>query len=161
MSILLNSNITTILNPNAKELLDEYQDKAIDFNCPTKENKKALKAYKDAVNKIYLSIKASEDDTIILNSSANEACGQIFLSTYLQYILTGRKNSIIISQRAPIEELRVARFLESQGCRVYRIEPTVDGTVDIEILKSYINEKTALVSVPMVDEETGVIQPID
>jgi len=161
MSILLNSNITTTLNPNAKELLDEYLGKAIDFNAPTKESKKALKTYKEALNKIYLSIKASEDDTIVLNSGANEATSQIFLSVYLQYILTGRKNSIIISQRAPIEELRVARFLESQGCRVYRIEPTVDGTIDLDILKSYINEKTALVSVPMVDEESGVIQPIE
>jgi len=161
MSILLNSNITTALNQNAKEVAKEFEGKAIDFNSLTKDNKKALKAYKDAINKIYLSIKANDEDTIILTSCANEATSQIFLSTYLQYILTGRKNSVIISQRAPIEELRVARFLESQGCRVYRIEPTVDGTIDLEILKSYINEKTALVSVPFVDEETGIIQPIE
>jgi cysteine desulfurase len=150
-----------MLNPNAKELVKEFLGMAIDFNAPTKENKKALKSYKEAINKIYLSIKANQEDTIILNSSANEATTQVFLSVYLQYILTGRKNSVIISQRAPIEELRAARFLESQGCRVYRIEPTVDGTIDLDILKSYINEKTALVSVPLVDEETGIIQPIE
>jgi cysteine desulfurase len=161
MSILLNSNITTSLNPNAKEVSKEFESEAIDFNAPTKESKKALKAYKEALNKIYLSIKAKDEDTIILNSGANEATSQIYLSIYLRYILTGRKNSIIISKRASIEELRVARFLESQGCRVYRIDPTVDGTIDLEILKSYINQKCALVSVPMVDDESGVIQPIE
>jgi len=161
MSILLNSNITTTLNPNVIKAMEPFNGKAIDFNAPTKESKTALKAYKEAIDQIYLGLKAGNEDTIVLNSGANEGASQVFLSTYMQYILTGRKNSIILSQRAPLHELKLARFLESQGCRVYRIEPNSDGVIDIEVLKSYINEKTALVSVPMVDEETGVVQPIE
>ena len=161
MEILLNSNITTKVTQNVQEAMKPFANEAIDLLSTSKSNQKALKAYKDAIDKIYLSIGAADDDTIILNSGANEATSQIFLSIYMQYILTGRKNSFIISQRAPIEELRVAKFLESQGCRVYQIPPTADGTVDIELLKDYVNDKTALVSIPLVDDESGVIQPLE
>ncbi len=161
MSILLNSNITTKLSPKVKEAIEPFFGEAIDLYSLTKENQKALKAYKEAMDKIYVSIKADDEDDIILTSSVSEATSQVFLTMYLQYILTGRKNSIIISQRAPIEELKLARFLESQGCRVYRIPPTPDGTVDVDMLKDYLNNKTALVSIPLVDDESGVIQPLE
>jgi len=161
MSILLNSNIITKVTKNVQNAIEPYLNEAIDLNSTSKQNQKALKAYKDALNKIYLSIGAKDDDTIILNSGCVESTSQIFLSIYLQYILTGRKNSFIISQRATADELRVAKFLETQGCRVYKIPTTVDGTIDIDLLKEYVNNKTALVSVPLVDDESGVIQPLE
>jgi len=161
MSILLNSNITTPVSSNVIEAMKPFLNSAIDLKSLTKPNQKALKAYKEALNKVYLSIGAKDEDSIILTSSASEATSQIFLSIYLKYILTGRKNSIIVSERAPIEEIKIVRFLESQGCRVYEIPTTADGTVDVDILKEYVNSKTALVSIPMVDDESGVIQPIE
>ena len=162
MAILLNSNITTTLNENVYvSAIEPYIKEAIDLTSLDKQNQKILKEYKEAVDKIYLSITAKEDDNIIFNSCSNEATSQIYLSAYMGQILTGRKNNIILFERAPIDELKIARFLESQGCRVYRIASTIDGTIDVEILKSYINEKTAFVSVPMVDDESGVIQPLE
>ena len=161
MSILLNSNIVTSTSNSIQEVMKPYLNKAIDLNITTKESQSALKAYKDAVGKLYRSINAKDEDSIILTSSVNESTSQLFLSVYLKYILTGRKNSLIISQRASIDELEVARFLESQGCRVHKIPVTIDGTVDIDILREYINSKTALVSIPLVDDESGVIQPVE
>lgn len=161
MAILLNSNKTTPLLPIVAETIEPFRDKAIDLTVKTKQNQKALHAYKDAIDKIYASIHARDEDSIILTSSASEAVSQLFLSVYLQYILTGRKNALIISQRASIAQLKAAHFLESQGCRVHRIPVTIDGTIDLALLKEYVNSKTALVSVPLVDEESGVIQPIE
>jgi len=161
MEILLNSNITTNTNNSVIDLMEPFVNKAIDLNSKSKDNQKALKAYKEAIDKIYRSINARDKDSIILNSSVNEATSELFLSMYLKYILTGRKNSVIISQRASVDELKVARFLESQGCRVHRIPVTVDGTIDLELLREYITSKTALVSIPLVDDESGVIQPIE
>lgn len=161
MSILLNSNITTKLSEKAKELMEPFYGESIDLKSLTKQNQKALKAYKESIDKIYRTIEAKDEESVILTSSVNEATSYIFTSIYLKYILTGRKNAVVISARASIAELKLARFLESQGCRVYRIPVTVDGTVDVTLLKEYINTKTALVSIPMVDEESGVIQPIE
>jgi len=162
MAILLNSNITTTLNDNVYvSAIEPYIKEAIDIYALDKQDQLFLKEYKSALDKIYLSITAKEQDSIIFNSCSNESTSQIYLSAYMSQILTGRKNSIILFERAPLDELKVARFLESQGCRVHRIPSTIDGTIDIEILKSYINEKTAFVSVPMVDDESGVIQPLE
>lgn len=161
MAILLNSNIVTKTNTAVLKEIEPLFGEAVNLNSVSKSNQKILKLYKEAVDKIYRSIEAKDEDDIIFLSSANEAASQIYLSMYLNYILTGRKNSIILFSRANITELKLARFLESQGCRVYRIPATIDGTIDLEILREYINSKTALVSVPMVDEESGVIQPIE
>ncbi len=161
MAIYLNSNIITNTSNSVQEAMEPFLYKGIDFNITSKENQKALKAYKDAIDKIYRSVNAKDEDTIILNSSANESTSAIFLSIYLKYILTGRKNSIIISHRASEDELKVAKFLESQGCRVHTIPITADGTIDVSLLKEYLTNKTALVSLALVDEESGVIQPIE
>ncbi len=161
MAILLNSNIVTNTSKSVIEAMEPFRDKALDLNITTKENQKALKAYKEAIDRLYRSINAKDEDTILINSSVNEATSQIYLSMYLKYILTGRKNSIIMSQRASIDEMRVARFLESQGCRVHKIPVTIDGTIDVDILKEYVGSKTALVSIALVDDESGVIQPIE
>ena len=161
MAILLNSNIVTDTSKSVLEAMEPYANRGIDLNITTKENQNALKAYKEAIDKIYRSINAKDEDSIILTSSTNEATSQLFLSIYLKYILTGRKNSLILSQRASIDEVKAARFLESQGCRVHKIPVTIDGTIDVEILKEYVGSKTALVSIPLVDDESGVIQPIE
>ncbi len=161
MAILLNSNITTNTSKSVQDVMQPYINQAIDFNVKSKSNQKALKAYKEAIDKIYRSINAKDEDSIILNSSTNEGVTQVFLSVYLKYILTGQKNSIILSQRASIDELKAAQFLESQGCRVHRVPVTIDGTIDLDILKEYVNSKTALVSMPLVDDESGVIQPLE
>jgi len=119
MSILLNSNITTKLSKQAKEAMEPFYGEAIDLTILSKKNQKALKAYKESVDKIYQTIGAKDEESIILTSCVEEATSQIFMSMYLKYILTGRKNSVVISARATIAELKLARFLESQGCRVY------------------------------------------
>ena len=161
MSILVNSNITTPTKEAVLEQIKEWEGKGIDLFSKSKDAQKLLDKYTKAIDSIYSGLKAQSKDTIIFTSSASEATSQIFYSFYLQYIITGRKNAIIIFERAPIEEIKLSRILESQGCRIHRIPATVDGTFDLEIFKEYINSKTAFVSVPMVDDESGVIQPIE
>ena len=161
MAILLNSNITTPTMHNVIDAMEPWRDKAIDLTSKAKTNQKALQAYHEAIDKIYASIHAKDEDTILLNSGNSEAISQIYFTIYIQYILTGRKNAIIAFNRCSIGEERILKLLESQGCRVHRIPSTIDGTIDLEILKEYINTKTALVSLPLVDEESGVIQPLE
>ncbi len=161
MAILLNSNITTSTLQSAIDAMEPFRDKAIDLYSKDRENQKALKAYKAAMDRIYASIHAKDEDSILLTSGNNEIISQLFLSFYLHYILTGRKNAIIIFERSSLPEIRAAKFLESQGCRIYRVPATIDGTIDLEALKSYINSKTALLSLPLVDDESGVVQPLE
>jgi cysteine desulfurase len=53
----------------------------------------------------------------------------------------------------------VAR-LDSQGFRVSRIPAGGDGTVDVDALADVLDERTAVVSVMLVNNETGIRQPL-
>ena len=161
MAILLNSNITTPTMQSVIDAMEPFRDKAINLYSKDKQNQKALQAYTSAIDKIYASIHAKDEDTILLNSGCNESISQLYYTIYIQYILTGRKNAIIAFERASMGELRILQMLEAQGCRVHKVPATIDGTIDLEILKDYLNSKTALVSLPLVDEESGVIQPLE
>ena len=161
MAILLNSNITTPTMQNVIETMEPWRDKAVDLTSKEKSNQKALKLYSDALDKIYASIHAKDEETILLTSGNSEAISQIYNSIYINYILTGRKNAIIAFERCSTQENKILEMLESQGCKIHQIPPTIDGTIDLELLKSYINPKTAIVSLPLVDEESGVIQPLE
>src|SRR5690349_14951807 len=56
--------------------------------------------------------------------------------------------------------LGAAARLEREGFRVARIGATTAGTVDLDQLASALDERTAVVSVMLVNNETGVVQPL-
>ncbi|MGJ8454806.1 cysteine desulfurase family protein [Pseudothermotoga sp. U03pept] len=57
--------------------------------------------------------------------------------------------------------LEVARYLEQRGYDVTYLKPTVDGYVTPEDFKRAIRKNTVLASIMWVNNETGVIQPIE
>ena len=57
--------------------------------------------------------------------------------------------------------LGAAARLEREGFRVARVGAGADGVVDVEALAAQLDERTAVVSVMLVNNETGVRQPVD
>jgi cysteine desulfurase len=57
--------------------------------------------------------------------------------------------------------LDTCRFLETEGFTITYLKPFLDGRIDIDELKASITDKTILVSVMHVNNETGVIQNIE
>ncbi len=53
------------------------------------------------------------------------------------------------------------RFLESTGFTVEYIDVDKDGIIDLDMLYDFLSNETTLISVMHVNNETGVIQPID
>lgn len=56
--------------------------------------------------------------------------------------------------------LGAAHRLAHDGFRVTEIPATAAGTVDLEALAAAVDERTAVVSVMLVNNETGIIQPL-
>jgi cysteine desulfurase len=51
--------------------------------------------------------------------------------------------------------------LEREGSRVTRVRATEGGVVDLDVLADALDERTAVVSVMLVNNETGVVQPLE
>jgi cysteine desulfurase len=70
------------------------------------------------------------------------------------------KPRIIISAIEHESVLKTAQDLARDGADVVIIPVSKEGVVDVKKLKAALNEQTALVSVMLANNETGVVQPI-
>lgn len=97
-------------------------------------------------------------ENIIYTSGSSESNNLV-----LKGIAESRKdigNKIIISAVEHSSIIAPCNYLASHGYDVEVIPLTKEGTIDLDILKDTIDDKTILVSICSVDSELGTIQPI-
>ncbi|MDC0344774.1 IscS subfamily cysteine desulfurase [Alphaproteobacteria bacterium] len=70
------------------------------------------------------------------------------------------KNHIITCQTEHKCVLNSCRHLEQEGYKVTYLPVQENGLIDLEVLAAAITDKTCLVSIMMVNNEIGVIQPV-
>lgn len=100
----------------------------------------------------------SNTDEIIFTSGATESNNLALQGA--AYFYQSRGNHIISSQTEHKAVLDVLKFLEKQGFRITYLPVNSQGLIDLQQLKEAITPETILVSIMMVNNETGVIQPI-
>lgn len=100
-------------------------------------------------------IKASEDE-IIFTGSGTEANNMAILSAL------SRKwgNRVITTAIEHPSVLQTVKRLEENGFEVIRLSTGKDGKISLHDLSEALNSKTVLVSIMLVNNETGAIQPI-
>ncbi|CAL4325018.1 Cysteine desulfurase IscS [Buchnera aphidicola (Chaitophorus sp. 3695)] len=69
-------------------------------------------------------------------------------------------NHIITSQTEHKSVLDTCRYLENQNFKITYLKPKKNGLIDLKELQKKISEKTILISIMHVNNETGVIQNI-
>lgn len=99
-----------------------------------------------------------QSDELIYTSGATEAINMV-----LKSIWHARKDQdhIITAKTEHKAVLDTCAWLENQGARVTYLDVNTNGLVDIEELEKSIDQSTLLVSIMLVNNETGVIQPIE
>jgi cysteine desulfurase len=102
-------------------------------------------------------INASPSE-IIFTSGATESNNLALQGA--AYFYQSRGNHIITSQTEHKAVLDVMKFLEKQGFRITYLSVNKQGLISLEELTQAITPETILVSIMMVNNETGVIQPI-
>lgn len=161
MRVYLDNNATTIVDPHVKAEMDP-------FFVEKYGNPNSLHAFagethgplKTAMEKIYAGIHAPKEDSVVITSCATESNNWVLKSVYFEYILTGRKNHIIVSEVEHPSVIATAKFIESQGCRVTYLPINSEGMIDPQSVRDNITNKTALVSVMWANNETGAIFPV-
>ncbi len=101
-------------------------------------------------------IKATPDE-IIFTGSGTEANNTAIMS------VADKKwgNRIITTEIEHPSVLETVKRLEAKGFEVIRLKAQKDGKISLQELKNALNEKTLLVSIMLVNNEIGSIQPID
>lgn len=95
---------------------------------------------------------------IIFTSGATES-NNLAIKGIADFYRT-KGNHIITSKTEHKAVLDPCKYLESKGFNVTYLSPLKNGTIDLKELKEKINEKTILVSIMHVNNETGIIQDI-
>ncbi len=161
MRVYLDNNATTIVDPHVfQEMEPFFVQKYGNPNSLHSFASETHQPLKDAMERIYAGINAPREDSVVVTSCATESNNWVLKSIYFQYILTGRKNHIIVSEVEHPSVMATAKFIESQGCRVTYLPINHEGLIDAQSVRDNITDKTALVSIMMANNETGGIFPV-
>lgn len=101
-----------------------------------------------------------EKDCIIFTSGATESNNIALLGLKDYAEKTGKKH-IITSSIEHKSILEAAKQLQKEGFKIDFVKPNIDGIINIDEIVGLINENTLLVSIMHVNNETGIIQPIE
>ena len=127
-------------NPSSLHILGMEAETALD---------EARKTVADSVS--------ARPDEIIFTGSGTEANNTALLSVLKAKKRGGRVITTVIEHPSVLETVK---RLEDEGFEVIRLKPDKNGTVPVSALESALTDSTLLVSMMLVNNETGAMQPV-
>ena len=161
MSIYLDCNATTPIEPEVVEKMNNYLTKDFGNEGSHTHNfgSVAKKAVQEATDHVVSLVNASRNE-IIFTSGATES-NNIGILGLKDYGLKKNKKHIITSAIEHKAVLEPIQELEKLGFDVDIISVDQSGRVNPKDIKNKLREDTLLISIMGVNNETGVIQPIN
>lgn len=98
------------------------------------------------------------DQEIIFTSGATEAVNLAIKGVWENYQSKGKHIITVTTEHKAV--LDTCKVLEKKGAEITYLPVNREGLIDLSDLKNAITDKTILVAVMYVNNETGVIQPI-
>ena len=161
MKVYMDNNATTMTSPEVVEqMLPFFSEIYGNPNSLHKFGTQSRPALTRAIDQVYKAINAADADDIVFTSCATESNNWVLQSVWIDKIVNGDKNHIVTTEVEHPSVLSTCKFLEEQGVKVTYLPVNEEGIVEAHTVKSFITEKTALVSVMWANNETGMIFPI-
>lgn len=159
MQVYLDNAATTRCSDRAKELLLRYMTE--EYGNPSslhRMGKEAEDAVREAAKKIAKTIKAEEKEILFTSGGTESNNLALFGGAFAnmragKHIITTSIEHASVS--APVE------FLAKQGFLVTYLSVDTCGRISIEELKKALRPDTILVSIMMVNNEIGTLQPVE
>ncbi len=115
------------------------------------------RALRDARNQV-ASAMGAEPDRVFFTSGGTEADNWAVMGTVKRF---GKRGKHIITTAVEHHAiLNCMKELEAQGFDVTYLEPDALGNISLDALKAALRQDTILVSIMMVNNETGAVMPI-
>jgi cysteine desulfurase len=159
--VYLDCNSTTPLDPRVQQEVVQFM--TIEFgNAASRTHEfglRAKRAVQRARERIAAVVKA-EPEEVVFTSGATESNNLAILGLARHGEKVGRKHiiSTLIEHKAVLEPLE---DMTKRGFDVTLLRPTSGGWIEPNDLKRALRTDTLLVSVMQVNNETGVIQPVN
>lgn len=156
--IYLDNNATTRIDPRVLEammpfLTEDYANAASTHPFGVT----AYEAVKYSRSQI-ANLIGCESNEIIFTSGATEAINLAIKGVAENYKDKGKHIITVLTEHPAV--LDTCRYLESVGYEVTYLTVGKDGLLDLETVRQSIKHDTVLVNVMLVNNETGVIQPV-
>lgn len=152
MELYLDNAATTRVNEKVIDRISKLLKE--EYGNPSSIHKRGLRSsniLKESREEVAKSLNVTGDE-IIFNSCATEGNNQVIKS------FSGKK---IVSDQGEHPSVRNTLLrLKEEGAEVNLVPIKTDGHLDMEALENAIEKDTALVSIMMVNNETGIINPI-
>jgi len=154
-----NENSTMVPSEVVDAMLPYYNQRA--YGNPTLTHKPGWEAFEtimESAQKIAGFLGANILEEITFTPSETEANNLALMGSAFANKSKGKK--IVISEIEPINVLHVAELLQKFGFTTTKIPVDSQGFLNLEKLKEAVDKETVLVSVALVNNEVGTIQPI-
>jgi len=156
--IYLDNNATTPIDSRVLEAMMPYlTTNFANANSTHLFGVGAYNAVKEARKQVAELIRA-ETNEIIFTSGATEAINLAIKGVAENYSEKGKHIITVVTEHSAV--LDTCKHLETKGYEVTYLPVQNDGTIDVDYFKSQLREDTILVAIMMINNETGVIQPI-
>lgn len=152
--IYLDYQATTPVAPEAAEAMRPWiESKFANPHAPSRWGREAAAAIEVARGQLATHFPAG---TLVFTSGATEALNWALKGTFE----TSRRRKLVTVATEHAAVLDSAEWLEGQGVDVVRLPVGADGLIDLAQALEVIDERTALVTVMLVNNEIGVVQPV-
>jgi len=162
VTVYLDCNATTPVEPEVAEIVRFYTEQEFG-NAGSRTHEfgtKAKQAVFESRQKVAALVPGIDSSDVVFTSGATES-NNIAILGMLSWAKKSGKKHIITSAIEHKAVLEPIAFAESQGFEVTRISPSESGAIDASAVSEAIRDDTFLISVMHVNNETGIIQPID
>ena len=159
MQAYLDNSATTQCSKRATDLMVKLLTE--DFGNPSSMHMKGVEAeryIKEAKEKIAKTLKIEEKE-IVFTSGGTESNNMALIGAALANKRAG--NHIITTSIEHASVSATTAYLEELGFRVTYLKVDSDGIISLEELQEAVTDETILVSLMMVNNEMGAVEPIE
>lgn len=159
MQAYLDNSATTRCSKRATDLMVKLLTE--DFGNPSSMHMKGVEAekyIKEAKQKIAKTLKIDEKE-IVFTSGGTESNNMALIGAAMANKRAG--NHIITTSIEHASVSAVAAYLEELGFKVTYLKVDSDGIISLEELQEAVTDETLLVSLMMVNNEIGAVEPIE
>ncbi|MFM9904425.1 MAG: cysteine desulfurase family protein [Pyrinomonadaceae bacterium] len=157
--IYFDNNATTQIAPEVRAAMMPFLD--AEFGNPSAGygfGRAAAIAVEDARESVAGLLGAARSDEIVFTSGGTESDNWAILGA----IEARPECRHVITTKVEHEAVRkLCEKLERSGCRVTWLEVDMDGALDMDALRASLCAETAVVSVMLANNETGILFPVD